>query len=173
MKKALAFILSGVMIFYFTGCQNGNKGDMGNGSSPGENSSSGSTEITWDEISADGVDEEKLMGAVDTAVLERVAALLQELTGEIEKREREDPEFAFGAGWYTYTLESEQFQEVLEMGNAAAKPLYLILYKSPHQGLYEYICCMALERITQVEIDDWKNAKDFIEQFSSRILEER
>ena len=144
---------------------------MGNGSSPGENSGSESTEITWDEILADGVDEEKLMEAVDTAVLERVAALLQELTGEIEKREREDPEFAFGAGWYTYTLESEQFQEVLEMGNAAAKPLYLILYKSPHQGLYEYICCMALERITKVEIEDWESAKDFIEQFGSKILE--
>lgn len=144
---------------------------MGNSSSPGENSGSESTEITWDEILADGVDEEKLMEAVDTAVLERVAALLQELTGEIEKREREDPEFAFGAGWYTYTLESEQFQEVLEMGNAAAKPLYLILYKSPHQGLYEYICCMALERITKVEIEDWESAKDFIEQFGSKILE--
>lgn len=144
---------------------------MGNGSSPGENSGSESTEITWNEILADGVDEEKLMEAVDTAVLERVAALLQELTGEIEKREREDPEFAFGAGWYTYTLESEQFQEVLEMGNAAAKPLYLILYKSPHQGLYEYICCMALERITKVEIEDWESAKDFIEQFGSKILE--
>lgn len=144
---------------------------MGNGNSPGENSGSESTEITWDEILADGVDEEKLMEAVDTAVLERVAALLQELTGEIEKREREDPEFAFGAGWYTYTLESEQFQEVLEMGNAAAKPLYLILYKSPHQGLYEYICCMALERITKVEIEDWESAKDFIEQFGSKILE--
>ncbi len=144
---------------------------MGNSSSPGENSSSESTEITWNEILADGVDEEKLMEAVDTAVLERVAALLQELTGEIEKREREDPEFAFGAGWYTYTLESEQFQEVLEMGNAAAKPLYLILYKSPHQGLYEYICCMALERITKVEIEDWESAKDFIEQFGSKILE--
>ena len=144
---------------------------MGNSSSPGENSSSESTEITWNEILADGVDEEKLMEAVDTAVLERVAALLQELTGEIEKREREDPEFAFGAGWYTYTLESEQFQEVLEMGNAAAKLLYLILYKSPHQGLYEYICCMALERITKVEIEDWESAKDFIEQFGSKILE--
>jgi len=144
---------------------------MGNSSSPGENSGSESTEITWDEILADGVDEEKLVEAVDTAVLERVAALLQELTGEIEKREREDPEFAFGAGWYTYTLESEQFQEVLEMGNAAAKPLYLILYKSPHQGLYEYICCMALERITKVEIEDWESAKDFIEQFGSKILE--
>lgn len=144
---------------------------MGNSSSPGENSGSESTEITWNEILADGVDEEKLMEAVDTAVLERVAALLQELTGEIEKREREDPEFAFGAGWYTYTLESEQFQEVLEMGNAAAKPLYLILYKSPHQGLYEYICCMALERITKVEIEDWESAKDFIEQFGSKILE--
>ncbi|MGN8937015.1 hypothetical protein [Bittarella sp. HCP28S3_D9] len=171
MKKALVFILLGVMIFYFTGCQNGNIGDMGNSSSPGENSGSESTEITWNEILADGVDEEKLMEAVDTAVLERVAALLQELTGEIEKREREDPEFAFGAGWYTYTLESEQFQEVLEMGNAAAKPLYLILYKSPHQGLYEYICCMALERITKVEIEDWESAKDFIEQFGSKILE--
>ena len=144
---------------------------MGNSSSPGENSSSESTEITWNEILADGVDEEKLMEAVDTAVLERVAALLQELTGEIEKREREDPEFAFGAGWYTYTLESEQFQEVLEMGNAAAKLLYLILYKSPHQGLYEYICCMALERITKVEIEDWESAKDFLEQFGSQIWE--
>ena len=57
------------------------------------------------------------------------------------------------------------------MGNAAAKPLYLILYKSPHQGLYEYICCMALERITKVEIEDWESAKDFIEQFGSKILE--
>lgn len=126
--------------------------------------------IEWNEITSIGVDEVKLIENVDVATLEKIAALLQELTKEIAKKEKEDPDFAYSAGWYNYTLESSQFNEVINLGNTALKPLYLIIYKSSNKGLYEYICSMALEKISKVEIDNWNNSKDFLEKFNQEIV---
>ena len=127
-------------------------------------------DITWDEITISGVDEERLIKNINTSDLERIASLLQGLTSEIGEREREDYQFVLEGKWYRYILESEQFKKVLRMGNKALKPLYLIVYKSSSQGLYEYICCMAMERITNYKIGNWNNSKNFLELFNNYIL---
>lgn len=126
-------------------------------------------EINLDEITTKGVDEQKLFENVNNDDLEKIATLLQNLTSEIAEKEREDYRFAFEAKWYNYTIESEQFNQVLNMGNKALKPLYLIIYKSSNQGLYEYICCMAIQRITNYQIENWNNSKDFLEKFNKFI----
>ena len=130
-------------------------------------------EIEWVEISPQGVDEEALIRNVDRTALEKIAALLQELTGEIETKQREDPAFAMSAGWFSYTLESDQYKTVVGMGDRAAKPLYLILYKSPNQGLFEYICAMALDEITGYDHPDWKTSKEFLTVLNRAILAQR
>lgn len=129
------------------------------------------TKISWDEITPEGVDEQKLSENLNTEDLEKIATLLQNLTSEIAEKEREDPQFAFEAKWYDYTLKSEQFNQVLNMSNKALKPLYLIIYKSPKQGLYEYICCMAIQKITNYEVGEWSNSKDFLEKFNKFICD--
>ena len=131
------------------------------------------SEITWDEITAEGVDEQELIQNMNTDDLEKIATLLQNLTAEIEEKEREDYQFVFEAKWYDYTLQSEQFNQVLDMGNKALKPLYLIVYKSPNQGLYEYICCMAIQKITNYQIEDWNTSKDFLDKFNKAIDNKR
>lgn len=129
--------------------------------------------IQWDEITSTGVDEQILIENVNTADLEKIATLLQNLTSEIGEKEKEDFEFTLRAKWYEYTLNSEQFNQVLNMGNKALKPLYLIIYKSPNQGLYEYICCMAIQRITNYEVGEWNNSKDFLERFNKVVCDNR
>ena len=135
-----------------------------------QNTTAENNEINWDEITSTGVDEQRLFENVNTDDLEKIATLLQNLASEIAEKEREDYQFAFEAKWYDYTLKSKQFNQVLDMGNNALKPLYLIIYKSPNQGLYEYICCMAIQKITNLEIGDWNNSKNFLERFNQKIL---
>lgn len=120
-----------------------------------------------------GVDEQKLIENINRDDLEKIATLLQNLAREIEEKEREDFEFVLRAKWYEYTLNSEQFNQVLNMGNKALKPLYLIIYKSSNQGLYEYMCCMAIQRITNYQIDDWNNSKTFLNNFNKFICDNR
>lgn len=127
--------------------------------------------ISWDEITPEGVDEQKLFENLNTEDLEKIATLLQNLTSEIAEKEREDPKFAFEAKWWDYTLKSEQFNQVLNMENKALKPLYTIIYKSPKQGLYEYICCMAIQKITNCEVGEWNTSKDFLEKFNKVICD--
>ena len=127
-------------------------------------------EINWDEITPQGVDEQKLILNINVSLLENIASLLQGLEAEIEEKEREDFQFVLEGKWYSYILESEEFKSVVNMGNRALKPLYLIVYKSPNQGLYEYICCMAIQKITNYEIGDWYNSKSFLELFNNYIL---
>ena len=128
--------------------------------------------INWDEITTDGVDEQKLIENVNTDDLEKIATLLQNLSHEIGEKQK-DFDFYFTGQWHSYVLESSQFNEVLKMGNNALKPLYLIVYKSPNQYLYEYICCMAIQKITDYEVGDWNTSKDFLEKFNKYICNNR
>lgn len=128
--------------------------------------------ISWDEITPEGVDEQKLIENINKADLEKIATLLQNLSHEIGEKQKE-PEFYFSGQWYSYMLESKQFNEVLNMENDALKPLYLIVYKSPNQYLYEYICCMAIQKITNYEVGDWNTSKDFLEKFNKYICDNR
>ena len=132
--------------------------------------------ITWDEITADGINEELLLKNVNTENLEKVASLLQSLSTEIGEKEK-DAEFYFLGKWYEYALNSSQYNEVLSMGNDAIKPLYLIIYKSPNQNLYEYICSMALEELSGFEFDKeteiWATSKQFLELFNKKVVDSR
>ena len=131
--------------------------------------------IEWNEITEDGVNEKLLVQNVNIKDLEKIATLLQSLSEEIAQKEKEDINFYLSAGWYKYTLDSQQFNEVINMGNDAIKPLYSIIYKSPNQGSYEYICAMALSKL--VDFDDttesWSTSKEFLEKFNQKVISNR
>lgn len=131
--------------------------------------------IEWDEITEKGVNEEQLLQNVKDENLEKIAELLQSLSTEIAQKEKEDINFYLSAGWFKYVLDSKQFNEVINMGNDAAKPLYMIIYKSPNQGSYEYICAMALSRIVDFdsESDPWSTSKDFLEKLNQKIIDNK
>lgn len=131
--------------------------------------------IEWDEITEEGVNEELLFQNVNTKDLEKIATLLQSLSGEIAKKEKEDINFYLSAEWYKYTLNSQQFNEVINMGNDAIKPLYLIIYKSSNQGSYEYICAMALSKLVNFDdvTDSWSTSKEFLEKFNKKVISDR
>lgn len=61
------------------------------------------------------------------------------------------------------------------MGKDAIKPLYLIIYKSPNQGSYEYICAMALSKLVNFNdvIDSWSTSKEFLEMFNQKVISDR
>ena len=131
--------------------------------------------IEWDEITEKGVNEELLLQNVNTKDLEKISTLLQSLSAEIAQKEKEDINFYLSAGWYKYTLDSQQFNEVRNMGKDAIKPLYLIIYKSPNQGSYEYICAMALSKLVNFNdvIDSWSTSKEFLEMFNQKVISDR
>ena len=131
--------------------------------------------IEWNEITEDGVNEKLLVQNVNIKDLEKIATLLQSLSEEIAQKEKEDINFYLSAGWYKYTLDSQQFNEVISMGNEAIKPLYLIIYKSPNQGSYEYICAMALSKLVNFDdiTDSWSSSKEFLEKFNKKVISNR
>lgn len=86
------------------------------------------TEITWEEITADGVNEELLLQNTDVDILEEVAKELQLLVDEAVKEERDNPEILFTEGW-ARVFEYERYKKVINIGKPAMKPLYLIIYK--------------------------------------------
>ena len=131
--------------------------------------------IEWNEIAEDGVNEELLFQNVDTKYLEKIATLLQSLSAEVAQKEQDDIDFYLSAGWYKYTLDSKQFNEVINMGSDAIKPLYLIIYKSPNQGSYEYICAMALSKLVNFDnvTYSWSTSKGFLEKFNQKVISDR
>lgn len=131
--------------------------------------------IEWNEITEEGVNEELLYQNTDTKDLEKIATLLQSLSTEIAQKEQEDINFYLSAGWYKYILDSQQFNEVINMGNDAIKSLYLIIYKSPNQGSYEYICAMALSKLVDFDniTDSWSTSKEFLEKFNQEVISNR
>lgn len=136
------------------------------------NNEKNTEKIEWNEVTEDGVNEKLLFQNVDTQYLEKIATLLQSLSAEIAKKEQDDIDFYLSGGWYKYTLDSPQFNEVIDMGNDAIKPLYLIIYKSPNQGSYEYICTMALSKLVDFDnvTDSWSTSKEFLEKFNQKVI---
>ncbi len=145
-------------------CPNNNENENSNGNNQIK-------EITWEEITEDGVNEELLFNNVDKEVLFKVSTELQTLVDEAEKEERENPEILITKGW-ARVLEYDRFKEVLDIGTQAMKPLYLIIYKSPNRGEYEYLCAYALYKISGYDFF-WATTDEFIEKFNKQILEER
>lgn len=134
--------------------------------------------LDWPEITEHGVEEERFLKNLDTDVLEAIAAELQALVDESVKEEQENPEIVLSEG-FVRVFNSEHYHRILEMGSAAMKPLYWIIYKSPNAGLYEYICAMALDELSGYDFSQedgllsWTNSKEFLEKFDEKILSER
>ena len=128
-------------------------------------------EVTWEEITPDGVNEELLIKNVDEELLTQIATELQTLVKEEKEEERENPEIVITEGW-TRVFKSERYKKVLNMRESAMKPLYLILYKSPNAGMYEYICANALYELSGYDFE-WSNSKEFMENFNKKIIENR
>ena len=88
---------------------------------------------------------------------------------EEKEAERKNPEIVITEGW-TRVFDNERYKKVLNMGSPAMKPLYLILYKSPYAGEYEYLCANILYELSGFDFE-WTNAKEFLEKFNDKILE--
>lgn len=128
-------------------------------------------EVTWDEITTEGVNEELLLKNVNTELLTEIATELQTLIKEEAKEERKNPEIVITEGWGRI-FKSERYQKVLNIGSPAMKPLYLILYKSPNAGEYEYLCARILYELSGFDFN-WTNARDFIDGFNQSIIESK
>lgn len=52
------------------------------------------------------------------------------------------------------------------------KPLYLIIYRSPYAGEYEYLCANILYELSGFDFE-WANSKEFLEKFNQKVLENK
>lgn len=138
---------------------------------PNTNEENKEKEVTWEEITADGVNEELLLMNVDDKLLTEIATELQTLVSDAKQEEIENPEIVITEGW-ARVWEYERYKKVLNMGSPAMKPLYLIIYKSPNAGEYEYLCARILYELSGFDFY-WTNSKDFLECFNQKIIESR
>ena len=115
--------------------------------------------LTWDEITD------------DQEILTEIATELQTLIEEEDEEERRNPEIVITEGW-TRVFQTERYQKVVNIGTPAIKPLYLILYKSPNAGMYEYICAKALYDISGYDFE-WATSIEFLKKFNEKILAEK
>ncbi len=136
-----------------------------------ENKDNEQNEIKWEEITKDGVNEELLLQNIDIDILNQIGSELQTLVKEAYEEERANPEILITEGW-ARVLKYERFQKVLDMGTPAMKPLYLIIYKSPNRGEYEYLCAYALYKISGYDFD-WATTDEFMEKFNKQVLKEQ
>lgn len=147
------------------------KGLGGESDAAQENKDNEQNEIKWEEITKDGVNEELLLQNIDIDILNQIGSELQTLVKEAYEEERANPEILITEGW-ARVLKYERFQKVLDMGTPAMKPLYLIIYKSPNRGEYEYLCAYALYKISGYDFD-WATTDEFIEKFNKQVLKEQ
>ena len=138
---------------------------------PISNQSYEETEVTWNEITKDGIDEKMLLENVDIEILTQIATELQSAINEEIEDERKNPEIVITEGW-TRIFDKEQYKKVLNIGKDAMKPLYLILYKSPNAGEYEYLCAKILYELSGFDFY-WTNSTEFLEEFNKKIIESK
>ncbi len=133
--------------------------------------------VKWEEISNNGVDEEMLFQNIDTNTLQKIATELQTLCDEIAEKQKEEPDSVLRGEWVHDIIDSPRYRKVIEMGNDAMKPLYWIIYKSSNQGMYEYICALALAELSEFNFDEdgdgrqsWATSKEFLTEFNKKII---
>ena len=132
----------------------------------------------WAAITEYGVDEAAFLAALDTSLLEKVAAELQTAVDEEAAAEQANQELVLTEGW-TRIFQSPQYQNVLARGKEAMPALYWIIYKSESNGLYEYVCANALYELSGYDftiadgVRQWDNAKALLPLFNEKVLEER
>lgn len=138
--------------------------------------------ITWDELICDNgvtyVNEDLLIKNTDKEALEYIARQFQDLCAKIDEKGNRDKNYWLTGQWYSDVMDSEQYKNVISLGNKAAKPLFLIIYKSDHSGLYEWICSKALEELFGFDFSEenngngWSSSKEFLELFIKRVTEQ-
>ena len=133
--------------------------------------------VDWSDITADGLDEDSFVQKLDSEVLQDVAEKLQSLVDEELAEEGENPQIILSEG-FTRVFKKELYREVIAMGDKAKMPLYYILYKSPNNDMYEYICAVALSELTGLDFMnesgdyyDWTSDKEYLELFNKYIVD--
>lgn len=175
----LALILCFLLLF--SGCDTQTSEDMASeetaASLPQEEAEV--SDVFWEEVSESGVNEKLLMDNTDRETLEYVARKLQGLCSAISEKGEKDKEYWLTGQWYDDAMGSEEYHDVVSLGEAAMKPLFLIVYKSERAGLYEWVCSKALEEISGYDFSDanngngWKDANEFLVMFIERINEQK
>lgn len=146
---------------------------------PNEDKTEPNEDIVWDEVTENGVDEELLLKHIDEKTLTFIAQQLQDICTKIGEKEKKDKFYWLKGEWYHDVMDSKQYHNVILSGNKAMKPLFLIIYKSPIAGLYEWICSKALTEISGFDFSNenngagWGNSKEFLEMFIDRVLEQK
>ncbi len=108
-----------------------------------------------------------------------IAQQFQDICTKIGEKEKKDKFYWLKGEWYHDVMDSKQYHNVILLGNKAMKPLFLIIYKSPIAGLYEWICSKALTEISGFDFSNenngagWGNSKEFLEMFIDRVLEQK
>lgn len=136
-------------------------------------------DIVWNEVNKNGVDEDLLIKSIDEETLAYIAQQLQDLCIEIDEKGKIDKNYWLTGEWYTDIVDSKQYSNVISLGKKAMKPLFLIIYKSEHAGMYEWACSKALDEISGFDFTGendgagWRNSKEFLEMFIDMIMEQR
>lgn len=126
--------------------------------------------ITWEEITENGVNEELLLKNININILNEIGNELQTLVNEAYEEERANPEIIVTEGW-ARILEYERFKKLVDIGDSAMKPLYLIIYKSQNRGVYEYLCAYALYKISGYDFF-WSTTDEFMEKFNEEVIKQ-
>ena len=135
--------------------------------------------VVWDEVTKNGVNEELLIKKIDEKTLTYIAHQVQDVCTEIIEKQKRDKEYPLKGQWYHDVMESKQYSNVISLGKEAMKPLFLIIYKSPYAGMYEWVCSKALTEISGFDFSKenngsgWANSKEFLEMFIDRIIKQR
>ena len=146
---------------------------------PNEDKVDRNEDIVWDEVTENGVDEELLLKNIDEKTLTFIAQQFQDICEKIGEKEKKDKFYWLKGEWYHDVMDSKQYHNVILLVNKAMKPLFLIIYKSPIAGLYEWICSKALTEISGFDFSNenngagWGNSKEFLEMFIDRVLEQK
>lgn len=146
---------------------------------PSEEKVDRNEDVVWDEVTENGVDEELLLKNIDEKTLTFIAQQFQDICKKIGEKEKKDKFYWLKGEWYHDVMDSKQYHNVILLGNKAMKPLFLIIYKSPIAGLYEWICSKALTEISGFDFSNenngagWGNSKEFLEMFIDRVLEQK
>lgn len=169
---------------FFSSCNNlnnsNNKSDViekeSHSSVNTEKSSEEKEKIVWNEINEHGVDENLLIKNIDVETLTYVAQQFQGLCTEISEKGQKDKNYWLTGQWHSDVVASKQYNNVVSLNKKAIKPLFLIIYKSPNSGMYEWVCSKALDEISDFDFsgeNNWSNSKEFIEMFINKIIEQR
>ncbi|MDO4779333.1 MAG: hypothetical protein Q4A42_07235 [Tissierellia bacterium] len=144
-----------------------------------EEHSENNEDVFWKEVNENGVDENLLIKSIDEETLTYIAQQLQDLCIEIDEKGKKDKNYWLTGQWNSDIVHSKQYSNVVSLDKKAMKPLFLIIYKSEHSGMYEWACSKALDEISDFDFTGkndgagWSNSKEFLEMFIDKIIEQR